>query len=240
MAPGDGNLSLKLSWLVFSRPLLRVSPCLPQRWTCSHTAGGRGAEGGLWGRELLPSGCGDSLVSAGPGSVWPEGRCSSPQGAAERPAVQPQTQHGQDLHAVGFLLPPGFAQGLRQTVYMQCHSSVPASAHQKEFHSECWRWEDTMSHIYHCSSLSYHTVAAEQQIWHIMSFFLSVLMAQNPSAGLTSLASQWSYCWPSSWVGCCSTCTQVSVETPIQTTWAQIWWNVFMCQWHENIWDPLC
>lgn len=138
------NPLLQLPWILFSPPLLRASPCLPQCRTYSLTAGGCGAEGGLWGREVLPSGCGDNLVSAGPGSGRPEGRCSSPQGAAERSAVQPQTQLGQDLLAFGFLLPPGFTQGLRQAVYMQRLSSVPASAHQKEFHSECWRWEEDM------------------------------------------------------------------------------------------------
>ncbi|KAM7399774.1 hypothetical protein PAMP_019019 [Pampus punctatissimus] len=75
--------------------------------------------------ELLPSGCGDSLVPAATRSVRLE--CSFSYSAAQY--AQPQTQPGRDLLTVSFLLPQGFTQGDGQTVYMQRLSSVPASAH---------------------------------------------------------------------------------------------------------------
>lgn len=136
------NLLENVNFMLFSS-LLRGSPCLPQHWIHSLAAGGRGAEDYLWGRGLLPSGCGDSLVRAGPGNVRQAGGRSAPQGAPEHFAVKPQTQLG-DLLAVGFLLPHGLAQGLRETVYMQRLPSVPESAYQEELHPDCWRWEGSI------------------------------------------------------------------------------------------------
>ena len=110
--------------------LVSASPCLCQRRTRPPSAGGRGAEGFLWCRELLPSGCGHSLVRAGPGSGRPEGWRSS---AHFTPGhfIKPQTQQRQDLLCVGALLPPGFTQELWETVYMQCLPPVLADAHQR-------------------------------------------------------------------------------------------------------------
>ena len=117
--------------------LVRASPCVCLCRTRPPTAGGRGAQGFLSCRELLPSGCGDSLVRAGPGSGRPESWRSSAHCTPEHFAVKPQTQQRRDLLFVGVLLPPGFTQELWETVYMQCLPPVLADAHQKELHPAC-------------------------------------------------------------------------------------------------------